>query len=183
MQKEMDRGAGGGALASKIRRLDRIRAGAEKTMARAFGVGKELAEMNKGLIDLKNTANPDAQVISKKVSMEDGSSQKLAELIGKQTKKLSPEGMKLASRAQKGAKHVAKEAFSLIFNSYMSNPGSGGLGGMVATLKSAGHTKNLACRLNTAISDYKARTKIAFKDEADLKVGSDDMNQLLGAEN
>ena len=179
LQKEIDKGAGGGALASKIKRLDKIRASAEMTMARAFGVGQKLAEMNKGLIDLKNRANPNAQVISKRVSMEDDSSQKLAEIIGKQTTKLSPEGMKLASRAQKGAKYVAKEAFGLVFSSSM---GAGGLGGIVAVLKSAGHTKNLACRLNTAIADYKGRTKISFKDEAPLKADGSDMGKLLAEE-
>ena len=178
LQKEMDKGAGGSALASNIRRLNKIRAGAEVTLARAFGVGQKLAVMNKDLIDLKNRANPNAQVIAKTVAMEDNTTEKLTEIIGKQTTKLSPEGMKLASEAQMGATYVATEAFSLIFGSYMSNPGAGGIGGAVAVLKSAGHTKNLACKLNTAIVDYTKRTKVTLDKTPPAKGSLDKLENL-----
>ena len=45
----------------------------------------------------------------------------------------------------------------------MSNAGSGGIGGIVATLRAAGHTRSLACRLNTAIDDYKAKKEITLE--------------------
>ena len=172
LQREIDKGAGGGALASKIKRLDAIRLGAQLKLIKAFDLGEELARATKGAIELKKMSNQTAQVVKKTVSVEAETSQKIESLISKQNKKLGPKGIALASKAQRAAVYVAKESFSLIFGSYMSNPGAGGLGGMVATIKSAGNTKNLACKLNTAISDYKSRTKVVFRNEAPLK--SDD---------
>jgi hypothetical protein len=180
LQREIDKGAGGGALASKIKRLDAIRLGAQLTLIKAFDLGEELARETKAAIELKKMANQKAQVIKKTVSMDEKTFQKIENLMGKQTKKLGPKGIELAGKAQRAAVYVAKESFSLIFGSYMSNPGAGGLGGMVATIKSAGNTKNLACKLNTAISDYKGRTKVQFRKAPPLKSDSPEIGELAG---
>lgn len=163
LQKQIDQGAGGGKLEREINRLAKIRSGAEKTIAKAFGIAKELAEMNKGLEDLQNIADPSAQVVAKKVAMEDRASKAIAEAIGKQTKDLSPAGMKEAIKAQQAARFVATESVQLVFGTYMSNAGSGGIGGMVATVRAAEHTRSMACRLNTAIDDYKAKKSITLE--------------------
>jgi hypothetical protein len=179
LQKEIDKGAGGGALASKVKRLDRIRAGAQLTLIKAFDLGEELARATKGAIDLKKMANQKAQVVKKTVSIDVETMQKLEDTLAKQNKKLGPEGIALASKAQRSAQYVAKEAFSLAFGS-MSNLGSGSFfGKAMVTVKSAGHAKNLACKLNTAISDYKARTKVVFPNETPLKADSPEIGEML----
>ncbi len=163
IQGQVDKG-GKGALQKKIKRLTTIRQNSQMMIAKAFGYGKNLAEANRSLEDLRNKADGNAQVVNKAISFEDDTSDKLNKFIANNNNELGPEGLKLATKAKQGAVYVATEAFKMATNTLAFAPGSGSLlGGMVAGLKEAGRARILSCRLNEAIDTYTAKKKIKLK--------------------
>ena len=179
IQAQIDKGAGGGKLGSEIKRLEKLRAGQERLIAEAFGLSKELAEKNEALLELKQMSLSDGQIVEKTVAISDEANKNLTDAIAANKSQIGPEGIKKATLAQKSAKYVATEAFKLGFGTFLSNP-AGDFGSMAATVKSVEFTRELSCRLNSAIEDYKKNSEIAFTDEGPLEMGSDEEKLLLG---
>ena len=179
IQAQVDKGAGGGKLGSEIKRLEKLRAGQERLIAEAFGLSKELAEKNEALLELKQMSLSDGQIVEKSVAISDEANKNLTDAIAANKSQIGPEGIKKATLAQKSAKYVAAEAFKLGFGTFLSNPAAD-FGSMAATVKSVEFTRELSCRLNSAIEDYKKNSEIAFTDEGPLEMGSDEEKLLLG---
>ena len=175
IQKEVDKGAGDGAIGKEIKRLDTVLKNSEMLMAKAFNAGKELAEENKSVEDLLNKADNDAQVVRKAVVLEDNSREKLHRMIENNDQTLGPEGIKLAKQAQQGAQYVSIEVGKIFVNTLPALMSGGfNIGETVAYQKLAMRTRHLSCKLNQAIVVYTEKKSLRL----DPKPLGEDPEQL-----